>query len=81
MNNRFNPDPNKEVQWGDQSWDEMMVGFFNLVFPANTSVETINPPHEPMIPYELWMFPATAGRRWSTGKRPQSDGKLRPTIT
>lgn len=44
VNNRFNPDPQKEVGWGDQSWDEMMVGFFNLVFPANTPAETINPP-------------------------------------
>lgn len=50
VNNRFNPDPKKEVCWGDQSWDEMMVGFFNLVFPANTPVETINPPAKPAGP-------------------------------
>ncbi|MGC4051686.1 MAG: cytochrome c [Paludibaculum sp.] len=43
VNNRFNPDPKREVGWGDQSWDEMMVGFFNLVFPAGTPVDTINP--------------------------------------
>ena len=30
----LNPDPTKDVVWGDQSWDEMMVGFFNLVFDA-----------------------------------------------
>jgi hypothetical protein len=33
-NNKNNPDPTKDVIWGDQSWDEMMVGFFNLVFDA-----------------------------------------------
>ncbi len=33
-NNKFNPDPTKDVYWGDQSWDEMMVGFFNFVFDA-----------------------------------------------
>jgi hypothetical protein len=44
VNNRFNPDPAKEVGWGDQSWDEMMVGFFNLIFPASTAVEAVNPP-------------------------------------
>lgn len=33
-NNKFNPDPSKEVRWGDQSWDEMMVGFFNFAFDA-----------------------------------------------
>lgn len=29
-NNPFNPDPKKEVRWGDQSWDEMMIGFFDI---------------------------------------------------
>lgn len=26
--NPFNPNPNKKVTWGDQTWDEMMIGFF-----------------------------------------------------
>jgi hypothetical protein len=42
-NNPDNADPTKEVTWGDQSWDEMMVGFFNLVFPANMPVKDIFP--------------------------------------
>jgi hypothetical protein len=25
-NNRYNPDPTAEVRWGDQSWDEMLLG-------------------------------------------------------
>ena len=28
-NNKFNPDPTKEVRWGDQTWEEMMIGWFN----------------------------------------------------
>jgi hypothetical protein len=40
-NNPDNADPTKEVSWGDQSWDEMMVGFFNLVFDANLPVKEI----------------------------------------
>ena len=33
--NRFNPDPKAEVRWGDQTWQEMMVGFFDVaVSPA-----------------------------------------------
>jgi hypothetical protein len=40
-NNPDNADPTKEVTWGDQSWDEMMVGFFNLVFDANMPVQDI----------------------------------------
>jgi hypothetical protein len=42
-NNPDNPDPTKDVVWGDQSWDEMMVGFVNLVFDANMPPETLFP--------------------------------------
>jgi peroxiredoxin/mono/diheme cytochrome c family protein len=28
-NNPFNPDPRKEVRWGEQSTDEMMIGYFD----------------------------------------------------
>ena len=27
-NNRANPDPTATVRWGDQTWEEMMIGFF-----------------------------------------------------
>ena len=33
-NNPFNPDPTSEVRWGDQSWDEMMEGYFDLAIDA-----------------------------------------------
>jgi hypothetical protein len=29
--NPANPDPSAEVHWGEQSWDEMMIGFFDVV--------------------------------------------------
>ena len=32
--NAHNPDPNVSVTWGDQTYDEMMVGFFDLAVPA-----------------------------------------------
>jgi hypothetical protein len=28
-NNKFNPDPKKEVRWGDQTWEEMMIGWMS----------------------------------------------------
>lgn len=28
--NPANPDPKKEVRWGDQTWDEMMIGFIDF---------------------------------------------------
>jgi mono/diheme cytochrome c family protein len=29
--NKANPDPSKEVKWGDQTWEEMMIGFWSSV--------------------------------------------------
>lgn len=34
-NNPHNPDPTRAVTWGDQTYDEMMVGFFDVAVPAN----------------------------------------------
>src|SRR6202046_2023613 len=34
-NNPHNPDPDAAVHWGDQTYDEMMVGFFDVAVPAN----------------------------------------------
>jgi hypothetical protein len=34
-NNRHNPDPDAAVTWGDQTYDEMMVGFFDVAVAAN----------------------------------------------
>jgi hypothetical protein len=39
-NNRFNPDPTKEVYWGPQNWDEMSAAFIGVVFDANVDPKT-----------------------------------------
>jgi hypothetical protein len=31
INNPFNPDPNTDVWWGDQTWEEMMVPWFAVL--------------------------------------------------
>jgi hypothetical protein len=33
--NHHNPDPNRAVTWGDQTYNEMMVGFFDVAVSAN----------------------------------------------
>ena len=30
-NNPYNPDPTKEVHWGEQTWEEMMLGYYSVV--------------------------------------------------
>lgn len=36
-NNPRNPDPAAEVVWGEQSWDEMMIGFFDVAVDPSLS--------------------------------------------
>jgi len=33
-NNKWNPDPTATVRWGDQTWEEMMIGFFTYSVEA-----------------------------------------------
>lgn len=33
-NNPYNPDPNKPVTWGDQTWEEMMIGWYDYYSPS-----------------------------------------------
>jgi len=34
-NNKYNPDPSQTVHWGDQTFNEMMIGFFNYKIPVD----------------------------------------------
>jgi hypothetical protein len=38
-NNPHNPDPSSAVEWGDETYNEMMVGFFDLAVPADMDKE------------------------------------------
>jgi hypothetical protein len=46
-NNKYNPDPTKEVRWGDQTWEEMMIGWFDVAFDANLDPRVIRVPPRP----------------------------------
>ena len=46
-NNPNNPDPTKDVKWGDQSWEEMMIGFFSMAFPADMDPKLLFPERKP----------------------------------
>ncbi|MCA9258610.1 MAG: EF-hand domain-containing protein, partial [Planctomycetales bacterium] len=34
-----NPDPTQTVHWGDQTWDEMMIGYFHYAVPRGVPLE------------------------------------------
>ena len=39
--NKYNPDPAKEVRWGPQTWEEMMIGWFDYTIDGqNLRTET-----------------------------------------
>lgn len=42
-NNPFNPDPKAEVRWGDQSWEEMLVGTVELAIPPSMDIKDLYP--------------------------------------
>ena len=51
-NNPNNPDATKEVRYGEQSWEEMMFGFFDVAIDAHQNIESIFPPRKPAPPKE-----------------------------
>jgi len=36
--NPNNPDPSKLVTWGEQSWDEMLIGYFTIALPVDVEI-------------------------------------------
>jgi hypothetical protein len=40
-NNKFNPDPNRTVYYGNMTWEEMMAPFFGVIVPRNVDPKTV----------------------------------------
>jgi hypothetical protein len=40
-NNPNNPNPQVAVRWGDQTWEEMMIGFFSIVVDAHANPQEL----------------------------------------
>ena len=38
--NKYNPDPTKDVRWGDPTYDEMMIGWMDLLIPNPAKAQT-----------------------------------------
>jgi hypothetical protein len=57
VNNPHNPDATKKVTWGDQSWDEMMIGFFDVAFKKQMDVRKLFPPAPEKKPVDTAAMP------------------------
>lgn len=40
-NNPANPAPDEWVRWGDQTWEEMMIGYFDIAVPLDDGTEEL----------------------------------------
>jgi len=40
-NNAANPDPKQEVKWGDQTWEEMMIGWFGVAIDPKMDIREL----------------------------------------
>jgi len=50
-NNKNNPDPTAEVRYGDQSWEEMMIGFFDIAVDVKANAaDVFRAPKNPAQP-------------------------------
>jgi hypothetical protein len=45
--NRYNPDANKDVRWGDPTYDEMMIGWFDMVIDNPMKPKKMMPADKP----------------------------------
>jgi hypothetical protein len=41
LNNKYNPDPNRTVYWGDQTWEETMQPFFGVLVEWSTDIKNV----------------------------------------
>ena len=56
--NLNNPDPSKTVHWGDQTWNEMMIGYFHYAVPVAHAADDHDPRPEsdPQTAAQLRIF-------------------------
>ncbi|WP_075086362.1 redoxin domain-containing protein [Mariniblastus fucicola] len=43
-NNFHNPNPDQTVRWGDQTYEEMMIGYFDIAVPIDDEIRSYNFP-------------------------------------
>ncbi|MEX2286715.1 MAG: redoxin domain-containing protein [Planctomycetaceae bacterium] len=69
-NNLNNPDPTVPVKWGDQTWEEMMIGFYEVAVPVDAKSL------KPGAPFELQPTPESTAQRIIEGFDKNKDGKV-----
>src|SRR5207253_6926884 len=69
VNNAFNPNPRTAVHWGDQSWEEMVIGWFDVAIPVARAFK-------PALPGSRLFTPAREAQ--SKPRTPEQPGDRQP---
>jgi hypothetical protein len=56
--NPYNPDPTKIVRWGDQTFDEMMIGYIDIDLPVGEPFQREQRPRTDFSPAANAVFQA-----------------------
>jgi EF hand len=86
MSNPVNPDPTQHVTWGDQTWEEMAVAFFEIAVPRQTSDDSEREPKATAADTKrrqakIEQFAANFLRRFDTNEDGQIDRSEVPLAT
>jgi peroxiredoxin len=78
-NNLSNPNPKATVRWGDQTWDEMMIGFYDVAVPISPAdVKADNVPSFTPGPREIASQLFSQFDKNHDGKLSQSEIPMQP---
>jgi hypothetical protein len=83
-NNRFNPDPKSEVRWGDQSWEEMMLGYVDISVKPGTEPKRVLKREAPDVRapfYGVWELVSVVSRDKNGNERKTYGDAPRGQIT
>jgi hypothetical protein len=69
-NNPFNPNPDEYVMWGDQTWEEMTLGYFDVAIPVPIPTQSADSHQHPV---------STSASTSADQPEEQSRESLRPT--
>lgn len=72
--NLNNPDPGDTVRWGDQTWDEMMIGYFLISVPVESEVAM--PESNLRTPDDMKQAVRRRIKRWFRKADANDDGKI-----
>jgi len=77
-NNLANPDPSSPVRWGDQTWEEMMIGYLQVAVPREDPTVRVAAEPIPVWPFALLLVCVGGGLMIVVLRWASVHGRVRP---